>query len=288
MKRHVFRLLAALVLFLPAASAQAYTCQVSSPGFATDFDPNLGSSPWVVQTYFAVACTRQAGDPDPTNVSYSVEADNGANSFSGSNHAILGGNYVRYDTYGDSGCATQWNRNNGSRLPAPPPGTMTLSGNVTTSVNVPFWGCVPVAGNAGATNGTHTDTVTMFLYRGTSNTRLDTGSFPVTINVTASCRISTAPGNIAFNYTSFGAAVNASTNFGATCTSALPYTMALDVTSGTLLGMNYSLTLSAASANGTGLEQTYTISGFMAGGQAGTCSTGTCTATQSHTLTISY
>ena len=288
MKCLALRLLAALALCLPAAWAQAYNCQVTSPGITTDFDPNLGSTPWPVQTYFTVACWRQAGDTDPVTVSYGVEANNGQHSYSGWNHARLGGNDVSYDTYDDSGCTTKLSGNNASRLPTPQPGTMTLNGNVTTTVTTSFWGCVPIAGNGGATSGVHTDTVTLSLFQAFTNTRLDTGTFPVTINVTASCRISTAPGNIIFNYTSFGAAANASTTFGATCTSALPYTMTLDATSGTLLGMNYSLALSAASATGTGVQQTYTISGSMAGGQAGTCATSACTATQSHTLTISY
>jgi hypothetical protein len=290
MKRYAFRLLAALILFVPAAWVQAASCTVTSPGFSTDFDPNLGSAPWSVQTYFAVACWRQPGDPDPVTVDYGVEATNGLYAYSGSNHARLNGNDVRYDTYGDSGCATQWNTNNANRLPTPQPATMSLNGNVTTTVTTSFWGCVPTAANAGASGGIHTDTVTISLYTSAGGRlKFETsGTFPVTINVTASCRISTAPGNIIFNYTAFGPAVNASTTFGTTCTNSLPYTMALDSTTGSLLGTNYSLALSATSATGTGAGQTYNISGTMAAGQAGTCSTGTCTATQSHTLIISY
>lgn len=290
MKLNGLRLLVALALFWPAAWAHAaVTCTVSSPGFSSAYNP-AGTTVTVVQTYLTVTCVNNGGT-GTTTFSYSVEANNGqclpAGCSGGSNQATLNSNVVRYDTYRNSNCSGVWNRNNFARLPYPPPGTMTLTSSIPTSVSTSFWACIP-AGQTGATNGIHTDTVTMYLYQGTSGTLLDTSTFPVAIFVGATCSISTAPGSINFNYTSFGPAVNANTTFGATCTNLLPYTMALDTTSGTLLGMNYSLALSATSATGTGLAQTYTVSGTMAGGQAGTCATATCTATQSHTLTISY
>jgi spore coat protein U-like protein len=86
----------------------------------------------------------------------------------------------------------------------------------------------------------------------------------------------------------FGAVANASTTFGVTCTSTLPYTMALDATSGTVLGLNYTLALSAASGTGNGVLQTYAINGSIAAGQPGTCATGSCAASQPRTLTITY
>lgn len=280
------RLLVALALFWPAAWAHAtITCTVTSPGFSTSYNATDVSTT-VVQTYFTVGCTRGVAG-DPTSVSYSVEASNGLNPSGTGNRAYLGTNPINYDLYRDSGCSSQWNRNNGARLPNPFPGTITLSGYVTTSVDVSYWGCVP-AGQTTATNGIHTDTVTIYLYQGTSNTLLDTGIFPVNIYVGATCSITTAPGNITFNYTSFGPAANAGATFGATCTNQLPYTMALDATSGTLLGMNYSLSLSATSGTGTGAALTYAISGTMAAGQAGTCAAGTCSASQARTLIISY
>jgi hypothetical protein len=63
--------------------------------------------------------------------------------------------------------------------------------------------------------------------------------------------------------------------------------MALDATTGTLLGLNYSLALGVRST-GTGSPQLHTIIGSMAAGQAGTCAAGTCSASQPHTLTITY
>jgi len=93
---------------------------------------------------------------------------------------------------------------------------------------------------------------------------------------------------VVFNYVGFGAAANASTSFGVTCSTYLPYTMALDATSGTILGLAYTIGLSAPSGTGNGAEQTYTISGTIAAGQSGTCATGSCTASQARVLTITY
>ena len=42
-------------------------------------------------------------------------------------------------------------------------------------------------------------------------------------------------------------------------------------TSGTLVGLNYTLALSAAGGTGNGSEQSYTIDGTIAANQAGTC-----------------
>jgi hypothetical protein len=64
-------------------------------------------------------------------------------------------------------------------------------------------------------------------------------------------------------------------------------------TTGTLIGLDYTLALSPAGGTGGGTgggspESIHTITGTMAAGQAGTCAVGACTATQSHTLTITY
>jgi spore coat protein U-like protein len=114
------------------------------------------------------------------------------------------------------------------------------------------------------------------------------GAIPVSISTPAQCNLSTAPGDVVFDYTGFGAAANASTSFGVTCSTYLPYTMALDATSGTLLGLSYTVALSASSSTGTGAEQTFTISGNIPAGQSGTCGSGSCTASQARTLTITY
>ena len=114
-------------------------------------------------------------------------------------------------------------------------------------------------------------------------------SFPVTIYYPAVCTITAAPGNVAFAYTAFRATpLPASTTFGVTCTNTLGYTLALDATSGVVIGLQYLLSLSAASATGTGAQQTFTINGTMPAGQAGTCTTGSCSGTSVRSITITY
>ncbi len=65
--------------------------------------------------------------------------------------------------------------------------------------------------------------------------------------------------------------------------------MALDASSGTLLGLNYSLSLNkTGTQSGTGAAQSTTINGSMAAGQSGVCSAGNCNDSQARVLTISY
>ncbi len=134
------------------------------------------------------------------------------------------------------------------------------------------------------------------------------GTFNVSINFTSSCTVNTASLAPTFTYVSnqvAAATAGGTLSYSVTCTSGVPYTMFLDSTGGTFTGtyspvtntgtynntastLNYTLTLPAAVA-GTGAAQTYTLSGSMAGGQAGKCNlVGGCPFTDNHTLTITY
>jgi spore coat protein U-like protein len=115
-------------------------------------------------------------------------------------------------------------------------------------------------------------------------------TFNVTVNLTSKCQVTTAPTDVAFTYTSFqAAAANASSNYAVQCTNSLPYTMALDATATNIVaGLNYALSLSAASGTGSGAAQNYTVNGTMAAGQGGTCALGSCSGTEGRTLTIAY
>ena len=268
--------LAAALALLPALASAAYGCSVSSGGISAAYSPTAATTT-IVQTSFTITCTRALSDA--TTMSYAVAADNGAHAQGTHNRAAFGSSFLAYDVFKDSACASQWR---GTQTIT---GTLNFSGSTSASVTVPFWGCITASQNVPA--GTYTDSVTMTLTYGPSNSTA-TGSFAVSISTPAVCNLTTAPGNIVFNYTGFGATVNASTTYGVTCSSFLPYTMALDATSGTILGVNYTLALSAASGTGTGLAQAYSINGNVAAGQAGTCATGSCTASQARTLTITY
>ena len=129
---------------------------------------------------------------------------------------------------------------------------------------------------------------------------LVTGNFNVRVNLTPVCQLttntnatSTGTTDLIFNYTSFGAALTPSSSFLVKCTSGLAYTLALDGTgfggTTTALGLNYTLALAAGATAGTGANQTYTINGSMAAGQAGSCATPAgCTNTTARTITLSY
>ena len=278
MKSFVRWCAAAILAFVPGAVFAAYNCSVSSPGFSAAYDPTAPSTN-ITQTDFTITCTRALSDA--STMSWTNSANNGLYPRGGGrNRAAFGRSRISYDVYKDSACGTQW-RGGGSAFS----GTLDFGGSTTASDTVSYWGCIP-AGQGGLRAGTYSDSVTMTLnYGGFGSTN---GIFPVTIFTPAQCSLTTAPGNVVFNYPGFGAAANASTGFGVTCTNYLPYTMALDATSGTLLGLNYTLALSAVSATGNGAEQSYVISGNIAAGQAGTCASGLCSASQGRVLTLTY
>jgi spore coat protein U-like protein len=273
-----------LALLALAAAASlgaraAITCTITSPGFAAAYSATATNAN-VTQTYFTVTCTR-GSTRDPTSVNYTVRVDNGLNPQGNTNRARFGGNRIRYDLYQDAGCSSDW------RGPRVIDGTINFSGTGTVSQQGDYWGCIP-ARQTGLASGTYTDIVTMTMTYGRRPTSTATGSIGVTIVTPPTCSVTTAPGNIVFNYVSFGPAANASTNFGVTCSLALPYTIGLDATSGTIVGLTYTLALSATNATGTGVEQTHSINGTIAAGQPGTCSTGLCSGTQARAITITY
>ena len=278
--RLLLNALACWALMASGSAQAAITCSLTSNGFFTLYVP-AATTQNITQASFTMTCTR-SDSTDAQSQPYTVKTDNGMHSLGVNNRAASGSNYIRYDNYIDSACTTSWKGNTSLPLGG---GTITFasaSDFLPHSQTVPFWGCI-AAGITTVTAATYTDTVTMTPSEGSPAT------FPVTIATSSSCTISSPPGNVSFNYTSFqSTAASASTSFAATCTNQMPYTMALDATSGTLLGLSYALSLSPSSATGTGLAQSYTINGSIAAGQAGTCSGASCSATQARALTISY
>lgn len=270
------RFLATLALLLASAAAQgAITCSISSGGFAVAYDPGAAGNT-VTQSFFTVTCTKGAVG-DPASVNFSVTVNNGLYPTGVNNRAAFGANRLRYDVFTTAGCATKWK------------GATAITGTVATpSVGTftqtrPYFGCIG-AGIA-APAGTYLDTVTMTMTYGASTA---TAGFGVSISTPATCAISSPPGNVVFNYTSFGPAINPSTTFGVTCTLSLPYTMALDATAGTIVGLNYTLALSTPNSTGTGAVQTHSINGNMAAGQSGVCAVGPCSGIQARSITITY
>lgn len=280
MSHRTIRRLAAVLLAFAATSAQAaITCSLSSGGFAAAYDP-ANPATNVTQTSFTVSCTRGLAG-DPTSVAYSVTVDNGLSPQGQNNRASYLANRIRYDSYRDAACSSKWK---GATAVG---GTINFVGTGTVTQTANFWGCI-IAGQTGLPAGTYLDTVIMTMTYGAAPALTAVNSFGVAIGTPATCSIGSPPGTLTFNYLSLGPAISPGTTFGITCTMALAYTMALDVTTGTLVGLNYSLALSTPSSTGTGVQQTHSINGTMAAGQAGTCAAGTCTGSRVHALTITY
>jgi spore coat protein U-like protein len=278
MRRAVAVLAALLAMLAPAAARAAYNCSISSPGFSAAYDPTSFTTN-VTQTQLTITCTRSLSDA--STMSYTVRANNGLYPRGGNrNRAAFGRARIGYDLYSDAACGAQWGGN------AVLTGTLDFGGSLSATDTVNYWGCIP-ARQTGLRAGTYTDIVAMMLTYGPFSS-LATGTLGVNILTPATCRLTTAPGNIVFNYIAFGPVVNASTSFGVTCTNFLPYSFALDATSGAVLGLNYTLSLPTSAATGTGTQQTFAIDGTMAAGQAGTCGAGTCTASQARVLTLTY
>jgi spore coat protein U-like protein len=284
MNRTVARTLLAIALLLPAAWAHAaITCSsITSGGWSTAYVPSTAATN-VTQSTFTLTCQRNVST-DPTTLNFFVSVDNGMHSQGQQNRGANGASLIAYENYQDSGCTNIWKQAGGQRIS----GSMTLSGLLPASTTVSFWGCVP-GSLTGLPAGSYTDMVAMAARDAAGGGTLVTGSFNVSIYTPAVCNITQAPGTVAFTYAAFRAtAATASTTFGVTCTNLLPYSIALDATSGVVAGLQYLLSLSGSSNTGTGIQQSYTVNGTMPAGQAGTCATGTCSGTDTRTLTITY
>lgn len=122
-----------------------------------------------------------------------------------------------------------------------------------------------------------------------------TTQFDVVINLSSACELTTAP-SASFNYTSFQATdATFDSKIGFRCTKGLLISgVSLDQTDVTdnATELRYTLALGPVPAAGTGIEQTVTVKGTMAGRQSGACGTSSCTNATStnrkRTLTFRY
>ena len=279
--------LACLAGMLAAPEASALiTCSVMVTSVDVVYDPTSPVQNVTTGSY-TITCNRLGIDPD--TLDWRLGVNNGLNTppnSGGSNRATMGGNRYDYDTYSSPG--VKWGGGvggSGARIT----GTLVFGGALTATATGPFDIVLP-GSQVVRPAGTYTDTLTSTLQTSAGLPLGLPAIFNVAVVTTNSCQISVPPGNVSFTYTSFQAGqATANTSYGVRCTTALPYTMALDATSGTLLGLTYNLSLApASSGNGTGATQTYSINGSIAGGQAGTCGTAVCSGSQTRTLTLSW
>jgi spore coat protein U-like protein len=110
--------------------------------------------------------------------------------------------------------------------------------------------------------------------------------FNVTVTLTSVCSITAGPADVTFTYTSFQGAIanSAGGGYSVRCTNNLPFTMALDATTGSVGGLTYNIA-APAGGTGTGAAVAYSITGTIAAGQGGDA---TAPVTSARTLTVSY
>lgn len=294
MKRSLLSQLANAALLATAASCAqaAINCTVSATSVTTNYVPTDVVATLATGSY-TVNCTRLI--TDASSINYDLQANNGANPTTGSNNRVRLGataDYYNYELYRSSTInnANRWQVANSRRFT----GSVSFSGvsliasqgPITFFVNAP-------APQAEEPAGSYTDRVTMTLREdGAGNRLLDgTSTFDVTLNTVKRCIFSTAATTLNFTYTSFqtnAALPAAASTFQVRCTQQAPYTVALDATSGVLLGLQYNLTLSPTSEIGNSANQNFSITGSIPAGQAGECTNNTCSGTQQRTITISY
>lgn len=277
--------LAALLLCLSNTAQAAINCTISSPGISTAYS----GADVIAQSSYAISCTRLSNDP--SSASFTIRPNSGLNPSGQSNRASYSSNTLTYNEYIDSACSSAWRASGSSKTAIS--GTINFTGNtLSTSVNGNFWACI----SAGQTYvaGTYTDTVTMTLTYGSATA---TATHPISISTQSSCSITSPPGTVSFTYTALQqSSSTASSSFSTTCTNSLPYSMSFNTARGVVSGLNYQLQLNTTttggneplSSTGTGGVQTFYINGTMPANQAGTCGTGGCTDSQSHSLIISF
>jgi hypothetical protein len=273
------RLLLVIALLLGAPCAQAaITCTIASPGVALNYVNNTTTN---AQTYFSVSCTRTSTS-DPGNVNYDVLADNGQNPTGQNNRAMLTGAFLRYDVFTSSACNNTWkgNRKISDSISWPNNATGTITKQTS------YWGCIITAQTV-TNSGTYIDNVGLQMTYG-ANSTVATGIAPVAIFAPALCTMTTPAGTLRLTYAAFGPQVSQSTGFAVTCTTGMAYTITTDVTEAVITGLRYVLSLNATAATGSGTAQAYSVTATIPGGQAGSCASGVCNATNTHTLTISY
>ncbi len=246
-----------------------------------------------------LTCSRTASDAN--TLSYRIMAGPGLNpSPNGQDRRVRLGATANYLTYslsrgttegGGAACA------NNSNWEDPTVGaakviTGSLNFGVALTASATWGYCIRLPAQGLPAAGTYTDTVRVFAQYPDSNAGATTAPalLGYTVWVGDHCVFGTYPGTMAFTYTSFSpSAVTATQSFVLRCSQGTPWTVSVDPSTSTLLGLDYSIAASPVSSIGLGSTgQTVTLTGTIPAGRAGTCSLGTCSATQTHTVTISY
>lgn len=292
----------ALATLLCTCALQAHaaiTCSLAATSINLNYVNGQGTNANANGT-ITVNCTRLATDANSTT--YWVSIDYGSRTGLSRRVFRHGGsttnaNRLDVNIYKNA-TTTDWINTGTGRVN----GTLAFGAALSASTTLTYNFRVP-AGQTGNTAGIFDETFITSLQLTTTGPVVATTSFTQTVSIIAQCFVgqvaagntaagAVSPSTLTLPYTSF-APTNQTANmtFTVHCTRNTTYTLAITPPSGTLLGLNYTLTMSppgTPAITGSGLAQPYTVTGTIAAGQAGTCSTAACTATQNTTLTVTY
>ena len=268
----------AVALLLSAAALQAHATCASlttlTGGGSVSATFNFPSE--LTSTSGSIPLTQQSVEGTGCDSSNALRATPSNGSTEGAGVATrAGGGTLNYRLLRSTTVTDYWGDQSNNRI----------TGGIGTDFTVPFYlndnlnTGFPLA-------GMYTDSVIVGLFQG--NTSVQSFLMAVNVNVPHQCVLSSIPA-LSLVYTSFAPTVTNVTSFTVQCNT--DYTITLDSpTTGTLLGLNYSLSLSPNDSQGaltTG--RTHSITGTIVGPQSGNCSVPTgCTATNTHQLTVTY
>lgn len=284
-----------LAVLMAGGSAHAVICNVMATSVPLSTLYATGTATQVAGT-ISGSCQRQTGD---INRPYIYIGINQGEPPAG--RAMLrqnGTQTLTYEVYHRTYGSGLWTEGTGVTNTSATNGgvfyRMANNGNAQT-FSFPYYFRIPTP-QAGKPAGIYDDLAITVTVRLSTNGGSATGailaatSFGVSASIQHSCYFSSSPTPLVINYTSFtGTAATGTSNFQLSCTYNTPYTLTIGpANTGTLLGINYTLTPSAPSGTGTGGGQTFSVNGSAAAGQSGTCATGSCTNSQPHTITVGF
>lgn len=289
------RLLLALLACACGPAQATFSCNVTATSLGVIYRQGFTARTDVVGTVH-LNCTRDLAS-DPNTLTYRIGVDLGDNYQNPNRRVRLGasGNYLAYSlARGASvGGAATCSDNSNWGLPVLTSDVMagTLNFGAGAAATATWGFCVRVRGNQGRpAAGEYEDSPTVIAqYPATLTGALAFTSFTYTVGARNQCVLNTFPADMVFNYNSFQPAPQVVTQtFRLACNTGLPWSVAISPPGGTLLGLNYTLTRSPATGVGNSNPQTVVITGTIPAGQQGSCGTGSCSDSQTHTLTISY
>ncbi len=295
LKHLVLKFLFLLAAFAAGGPAQAVTCNVTATsvplstlyatGTATQFTGTVSGS-----------CTKQAGDAARPYIYIGI--NQGEPPAGRAMTRQNGTQTLTYEIYHRTYGSGLWTEATGVANTSTTNGGVVYrmaNNNTAQSFSYPYYLRIPTP-QTGKPAGIYDDLAVSVTVRESNILSTATGailavtSFGVSASIQHSCYFSSAPTPMTINYTSFTAtAATGSSAFQLSCTYNTPYTLTIGPPStGTLLGLNYSLAMSAPSGTGTGAGQNFNVNGTATANQSGTCASGACSASQTHTITVGF